>query len=107
MATKQSTADYIADQVSAAGMIRTKKMFGEYALYCDDKVVAFICDDRLFVKPTDAGREYIGTVEEAEAYPGSKMYFLIDEHLWEDRDWLTDLIRRTADAVPAKKKAKK
>jgi len=25
-------------------------MFGEYALYCGDKVVALVCDDQLFVK---------------------------------------------------------
>jgi DNA transformation protein and related proteins len=105
MATKESTAEYIMEQLADAGRMRLKKMFGEYAIYCDDKVVAFICDDQLFVKPTDEGRAFIGDPEEAPAYPGSKMYFLIDR--LEDREWLTELIHITAAAVPVKKKAKK
>ena len=104
MATAQSTADFLLDQLSGAGRMRSRKMFGEYALYLEDKVVAFVCDDRLYVKPTDAGRAFIGEVTEAPAYPGSKMYFLIEEDRWEDRDWLTQLIVTTAGALPAAKK---
>lgn len=107
MATKQSTVDFICDQIANAGFIRTQKMFGEYALYCDEKVVAFVCDDQLFIKPTDEGRNYIGEVHEAPAYPGSKMYFLISEDFWEDREWLTSLIRVTADVLPMPKPKKK
>lgn len=107
MASKQATVDYISDQASNAGIITSRKMFGEYALYCDTKVVAFVCDDQLFIKPTDAGREFIGNVTEAPAYPGSKMYFLIDGDLWEDRDWMSELIKRTADALPLPKPKKK
>ena len=103
MATAQSTADFLVDQLAGAGRITTKKMFGEYALYCDGKVVAFICDDQLFLKPTEAGRGLIDDLEEAPAYPGSKMYFRIDEAKWEDRDWLAKLIRATADALPVPK----
>lgn len=107
MATKQSTVDFLADQVSSAGVIRSRKMFGEYALYCDEKVVALICDDKLFVKPTVAGRAFAGTLEEAPPYPGSKPYFLIEEDRWEDSAWLTELIRVTAGELPVPKLKKK
>jgi DNA transformation protein len=107
MASKQATVDYIVDQVSNAGFITSRKMFGEYALYCDTKVVALICDDQLFVKPTNAGRNFIENVEEAPAYPGSKMYFLIDGDKWDDRDWMTELIKQTADELPLPKPKKK
>jgi len=50
MSTKQSTVDFLEAQVQKAGIIRTRKMFGEYALYCDEKVVALICDNQIFVK---------------------------------------------------------
>lgn len=53
MASEQHTADFIVEQMSHAGDMRTRKMFGEYALYCDDKVIAFICDDQLYLKITD------------------------------------------------------
>jgi DNA transformation protein len=106
MATSQSTVDYLADQLSGAGKITSRKMFGEYALYCNGKVVALICDDRLFVKPTDAGRVFIGSVVEAPPYPGAKMYFLIEESFWDDRQWLCELIAKTEEALPAPKRKK-
>lgn len=104
MSSKQSTIDYLLEQLTSAGDVRARKMFGEYALYCNEKVVAFVCDDQLFVKPTDAGRNFIENVEEAPAYPGSKMYFLITGDYWEDKDWLTELIQKTADELPLPKR---
>ncbi len=100
MATKQSTVDFLVEKISSAGVIRTRKMFGEYAIYCHDKVVALICDDQLFIKPTLFGRAFIGTPEEVPAYPGSKPYFLIEEDRWEDAQWLSELISITAKALP-------
>ena len=106
MSTQQETVDYLLEQTSAAGTMSARKMFGEYGLYCDGKVIAFVCDDQLFIKPTAAGRAYLGTVIEAEAYPGSKMYFLIEGDRWDDADWLAGLAKTTADDLPAPKPKK-
>lgn len=107
MATDKSFAEFIADQVEHAGVITCKKMFGEYGLYCDGKIVAFICDNKLFIKPTDAGRNFIGdTITEAPPYPGAKMYFLIGDKV-EDRDWISKLIRITYNELPEPKEKKK
>lgn len=104
MATQQATIDFLLEQISLPGAIRTRKMFGEYALYYNDKVVAFICDDKLYLKPTTAGRKYIGKIEEAPAYPGSKMYYYISGDQWENREWLSELIIKTAEELPLPKK---
>ncbi|MBI3342050.1 TfoX/Sxy family protein [Candidatus Curtissbacteria bacterium] len=106
MATKQSTIDFLVDQIAGAGEINSRKMFGEYALYCDTKVVAFVCDDQLFVKPTAKGRALIENLEEKPPYPGAKLYFWISGDLWEDSEWLTSLIRETASDLPLPKKKK-
>ncbi|WP_026139491.1 TfoX/Sxy family protein [Leucobacter salsicius] len=103
MSTRADTMEFLTDQLSALPGIRTRKMFGEYCLYYDEKPVAFICDDELFVKPTEPGREYLGTPDEAPAYPGSKMYFRVSGDRWEDREWLAALIDLTAAALPAPK----
>ena len=100
MATSQQTITFLLEQLTAAGDVTARKMFGEYALYHESKVVAFVCDDQLFVKPTDAGRAAIGNPEEAPPYPGAKLYYLIPGDRWDDRDWLCDVIRATADALP-------
>lgn len=106
MASKQSTADYILEQIEGAGSIRSKKMFGEYAIYCDDKVVALVCDDQLFVKPTAAGKAFIGTVQEGAPYKGAKAHFLISGEQWDDREWLRELIRVSARELPLPKPKK-
>ncbi len=107
MATKKSTIDYILEQIATAGVISARKMFGEYAVYCDGKVVALVCDDTLFVKPTKAGKKFIGTTTDAPPYPGAKPYFLISGELWEDADWLGELIRLSATELPLPKPKKK
>lgn len=108
MASKQETVDFILSRITNAGIVRAKKMFGEYGIYCDEKMVALVADDQLFVKPTLPGKDYLGEVEEAPPYPGAKNWFLISESDWEDEMWLTELIRITAPelSIP-KKKAKK
>jgi TfoX/Sxy family transcriptional regulator of competence genes len=106
MATEQKTADFLTEQMSAAGNVRNRKMFGEYTVYCDEKVVALICDEQLFIKPTAPGKDFIGEVREAPPYPGAKMYYLISEDKWDDAGWLAELTRITADALPAPKPKK-
>lgn len=79
-------------------------MFGEYGLYLDEKIVGLICDDRLFIKLTDAGRAFAGTLEEAPPYPGAKPSLLVDAARLSDAPWLCEMISITAKALPAPKK---
>lgn len=110
LASDRSFVEFVADQVSGAGDVSFRMMFGEYAVYAGGKVVLLICDNRVFVKPTEGGRAFIGDVVEAPAYPGAKPSFLIEDRI-DDREWLTELVRITAgelpDPKPKKKTAKK
>jgi len=100
MATDQSFIDFLVDQMREAGEITFRKMFGEYAIYCGGKVVALVCDNWLYVKPTEGGKAHIGAdLVEAPPYPGATMYFLIEDK-FEDREWISDLIRITAKELP-------
>ncbi len=105
MASDPGFVEFIVEQMKEAGSISYRKMFGEYAIYCDGKVVALICNDQLFVKQTDGGRSFIGAVVEAPAYPGAKLSFLIEDK-FEDREWISHLIRLTAEELPASKQKK-
>lgn len=102
MGTSQSTIDFLLDQMSLAGTITAKRMFGEYGLYLDGKFVAVACDDQLFVKPTAGGRRHIGTPTEAPPYPQAKPWFLVDGDGIENREWLAQLLRITAAELPIK-----
>ncbi len=103
MSSKQSTVDFIVDQVSTAGAVSAKKMFGEYGLFCDGKMVALVCDDKLYVKPTPLGREFVGACAEEPPYPGAKPCLLIAGEHWDDREWLSQLVKISASQLPAPK----
>jgi TfoX/Sxy family transcriptional regulator of competence genes len=107
MASDQKFVDFVTDQIRGAGEIFAKKMFGEYAIYSDGKIVGLICDNKLFIKPTKSGREFIGNVVEASPYKGAKPSFLIEDKL-EDSEWLSELVRVSVNELPMPKpKSKK
>lgn len=104
MASDQETVDYITEQMLSAGNVRSRKMFGEYAIYCDDKVIALVCDNQLFLKITEPGRVIIRSQTLAPPYPGAKDSFLISEEDWGDTDYLARLAHVTANTLPMSKK---
>ena len=108
MATTQGTIDYILDQLSSLRDVSARKMFGEYALYSNGRVVGLVCDNRLFIKITAEGKKFVGAYyQEGSAYKGAKISMVIDEERIEDRDWLCELIETTALHVPVTTKNKK
>ena len=78
MASDIGFVEYVCEQIRGAGQVSHRRMFGEFAVYCDGKVVALVCDNQFFLKPTDAGKALLDRVKEAPPYPGAKPYFLID-----------------------------
>ena len=106
MANDNDFINYIVDQISSSGDVRFRHMFGGTTLYCNDKVVALICDNQLFVKPTEPGRSFIGDVVEAPAYTGAKNSFLISDEI-DDSEWLSQLIQLTEVALPKPRPRKK
>ncbi len=105
MSSDPDFVEFVVEQVQSAGIIRYRKMFGEYALYCNDKVVALVCDNQLFVKPTKAGELFIGKVVRKPPYKGAKPSFLIEDRI-EDRDWISNLISITEKELPLPKPKK-
>jgi TfoX/Sxy family transcriptional regulator of competence genes len=106
MASDQRFADHVIDQLRGAGQVEARKMFGEYGIYCDDRIVALLCDNQLYVKPTAGGRAFVGDPVERPPYPGAKPHFQVTEQL-DDRDWLVELVRITIQELPAPKPKKR
>lgn len=106
MASDQNFVDFVLGQIENAGRITSKKMFGEYGIYSDQKLFGLICDNKLFIKPTNFGREFIGNVVEVPPYEGAKPSFLIEDKI-EDSEWLSELVRISVKELPAPKRKKK
>lgn len=105
MATDKDTVAYICEQAQGAGIVSARPMFGEYGLYCDGRVVALICNNQLFLKPTPQAMAILGPVPMAPAYPGGKPMAVADEAL-DDADLIARVIAMIAREVPEPKPKK-
>ena len=105
MASSTDFVQYIADQCSGAGEIVTRKMFGDYGIYCNGKIFGLICDDAFYLKPTEAGRKLLRTINMRPPYEGAKDYFFIADV--DDHDYLSLLVRESCKELPEPKPKKK
>src|SRR5277367_151872 len=106
MATDKEFIAFVCEQLRGAGEISSRRMFGQAAVYLEDKVVGLVFDNQLFVKATEPGRAKIGVPVEAPPFTGASNWFLLAD--LDDPEFLADLVRTTAAALPSPKaKAKK
>ncbi len=105
MSTSPSFISYIHHALGEDTRAHTRAMFGEYALYYDDRVVALICDNTLYLKITQGTTSLLSADHESgPPYPGAKLHYIIGEKLIQDRAQFTKLLAACALDVPAKKK---
>lgn len=105
MGTERSFVDYVTELAGLGSRLTHKKMFGEYALYLDGKVVAFACDNSMFIKPSQAVTVLAPDLPQGPPYPGAKDYPIADE-LLDDPEALRRLIEETAALMPLPKPKK-
>ena len=98
MASSLTFVEFAAEQMSAAGTITWRKMFGEYGVYCDGKIIGVVCDDQLYPKKTQAGAAILPDCPEAAPYEGAKPHFLIEDP--EDPELLARLVRASWEELP-------
>ncbi len=96
---------YVCEQMRLAGAITYKKMFGDYAVYCDGKCFALVCDNQLFISPTKAGLALLPEVTMGVPYDGAKPRILLEDI--ENRDFLGRLVQETCAQLPMPKPKKK
>jgi TfoX/Sxy family transcriptional regulator of competence genes len=100
MATSPQTAAFVQERLGRRFALR--KMFGEYAVYAEAKVVALLCDDRLHVKVHEATAA-LADCELAPPYPGAKPHYVVEEGRWGDPSFAA-LLLKLAKALPEPKK---
>ena len=100
MSSRPETLAFLLDQLGELPGLRTRRMFGEYCVYVDDKPVAFVCDDLLYVKPTPAGEALMQPPVWGRFYDKARPHLLVSPERWDERDWLRQLLLATASALP-------
>lgn len=106
MATKREFIDSLLARLDQVDELKIKPMFGEYGIFSGRKIFGLVCNNKLYIKPTNAGRDFIGEVVEAPPYPGAKNSFFIEDKL-DDSTWLTELARLTVAELPEPRPRKK
>lgn len=104
MSTQKDTVEFILEKLRHSGRFSVRAMFGEYALYADQKVVALVCDNQLYVKILPASKELEDMCEKGEPYPGAKPYYIISEEQLSQLEELPSILFDIADSLPVKKK---
>ena len=104
MATDKEYLNFILDQLSGPDGITAKQMMGEYIIYHNGKISAYLCDNRLLVKPVPSAIKMLPDAKMEPPYDGAKEMMLVDKV--EDRDFLTELFNAMYDelSMPRKKK---
>ena len=104
MACSLEFVQYVVDQLSGAGTIQYKKLFGEYGLWRDGKFFGTVEDDVFYVKITEAGTRLLPDAVPAAPHGGEPGMYEVEE--LEDRDFLERLVRETCEQLPAPKERK-
>lgn len=105
MATSKEYLNYILDQLSGLDEITHRSMMGEYIIYYRGKIAAYICGDRLLIKPVEAAKSLMPTAPYEPPYEGAKEMLLAEDV--DDREFLTKLFESMYDELPAPKVKKK
>ena len=98
--------DFLLDILSDSRQVTSRRMFGEFCLYYAGRPVGLVCDDQLFLKPSDVGRRLMKVQEEGAPFPGARPHLLVTADFWDDRPWMNTLVRATFDSLPPPKPPK-
>jgi TfoX N-terminal domain len=96
--------DFLLTRLRDRRRFAARAMFGEHALHADGKVVALVCDDRLFVKILPASAELENLCEQGPPYPGAKPHYIVEEGQLSSVHNLPAILCAIARTRPAKKK---
>ena len=99
MAINPDLVQYIVEHASKAGEVSARKMFGDYCLYCNGKVVGLICDDYLYLKPLKQLQPLLHECDQQmrPPYDGAKPHYLITDV--DDRDYVSMLVKTIAETT--------
>lgn len=105
MASSREYLEFILEQLSPLDEITHRSMMGEFIIYYRGKIAAYICDDRLLVKPVEAAKRLLPGAAYEVPYEGAKEMLLVDRV--DDRALLQQLMREMYDELPMPKQKRR
>lgn len=104
MATSKEYLDFILEQLSLLDGISHRQMMGEYMIYYHGRIAAYLCDNRLLIKPVPTAVRLMPNAAYEPPYEGAKDMLLCDNI--DDREFLKTLFEAIFDELsePRRKK---
>ena len=104
MATSADYLTFVLEQLPPLGVVRSRKMFGEYMVYVNDKPVLLVCDNTVFVKIVPELAALMADAERGLPYEGAKEHYILDI---DDTDLARQVVAVLETVTPLPKPKKK
>ena len=104
MAVSKGYYEYISEMLDGIDGITYKKMMGEYIVYLNGRTAAYICDDRLLIKPVPSAVKLLPNARYEAPYDGAKEMLLAEDT--DNKDFLKELFKAIYPELPEPKKKK-
>lgn len=78
MATSAEYIEFVRERIEKFGAIRTRKMFGEYMVYLNDRPILTVCDNTVYVKKFAELADIMKDAQCGFPYDGAKECYILD-----------------------------
>ena len=104
MPTTPEYLEFVLEQLPPLWAIRSRKMFGEYMIYLNDKPILTLCDNTVFVKKLPVLGDIVVNSACGCPYEGAKEHYILDV---EDHGLTERVLTLAEAATPVPKPRKK
>lgn len=104
MACTSDFIEFVCSQLKGAGMVRARKMFGDYCICVDEKPIILACDNIVYIKKHQAIEKMMSEAEIGFPYDGAKEHYILDV---EHKDYVLPIVKALLPHIPLPKPKKK
>lgn len=79
MATSKEYALFVENQFRGLDGFALKRMFGEYGMYLQGRVLGFLADEQILLQSTPTAMRLLPKAERRELFPGSKLFIVFPD----------------------------
>jgi len=97
MSTTPDYIEFVLDQIDNKWNKRSKKMFGEYMIYVNEKPILLVCNNTVYVKELDCIKTLFPKENKGFPYKGAKEHYIVDV---EDKELFNNIIDELVRVVP-------
>ena len=101
MATSKEYIEFVCEQLDGIENVTYRKMFGEYMVYVNAKLLLIVCDNTVMVKKVPELADLMKDAPDGIPYEGAKAHYILDI---ENRELVRDVIAILEPITPLPKK---